>query len=332
MHGTSEKEFLELPYEIRTIIYKKLHLKDIEALALTNKDMLTTYINMDKHIGDKISFDSARDRFKQCHHLTCLKKINLDFFSSNISFNECIEFCLKQRQIEKIKIHDMVYDGLTSLIVLHQPINLEHLTVLEIDFMIEPRDDVDYLLPFVQNTTALKKLIYKNGILSKASMEQISKSKNMECMKLQNVFTFNLLSFKSMITSIKKLKTFHYFYFHFTRLMSMVRALETILDMTPYMPKLTNFKISVWQELNLPYLNQTIMFTRNYQTFKLVRGNAASFFRAIVPLINTFRLSDFELIYINESFPLNQHEKATIKYMITDIEFRTVKHYNYITE
>lgn len=334
MNETTEKQskLLGLPYEIRTMIFKRLLLRDVKSLALTNESMLDTYVNMNQHMSDKISFKSSTDRFKQCFHLKNFKEITLDFFATNITYDDCISFCMKQRQIEKIKIHDITYDGISASVALHKSINLKNLTVLEIDFLIEPRDDADYLLPFVQSTTALRKLTYKNGILNKESMKQISRNVELKSIRLQNVFIFNVLSLKEMLCYMRNLRTFHYFYFHFTRLMTMVRTLEALFDMTSHMPCLTDFKISVWQELNLPFLNQTNLFTRQYQAFKLVQGNASPFFRAIIPLVNSFRLSDFELLYLNESFPSTEREKATIKYTITDNESRTLKFYNYTTE
>lgn len=334
MNESSEKEskLLDLPYEIRTAIYKKLLLRDVRSLALTNKRMLATYVDMNRHISDKISFNSATDHFKQCSHIRCLKEITLDFFATNISYEDCINFCMKQKQIEKIKIYDITYEGIKTSVAIHRHINLKNLTVLEIDFLIEPRDDTDYLLPFIQCTTALRKLIYKNGVLNKESMKQLSKNVDLKYIKLQNVFIFNVLSFKEMLCYMRNLHTFHYFYFHFTRLMTMVRTLESLFDMTSHMPCLTDFKISVWQELNLPFLNQTNLFTRQYQAFKLAQGNASPFFRAIIPLINSFRLGEFELLYFNEAFPSNKLERATIKYTITDNESRTLKFYNYTTE
>lgn len=316
---------------MHALIFKYTFLNDAKALACTCQKMSSTYREVNKHLTDKISFNSKRDDFKKCSHLTNLKEFILDYFPSDTTYNECIEFCLRQKRIEKIKIYGLVHDGPSPCKSFNYPA-LEYLSELDVEFLTAPSDTEDYLLPFIQHTTTLRKLTLQNSVLQKETMEQLSRNENLGIVKLQNVFIFDIIHFRLMLSNLKQMRKFLYFYFQFTRLMNMVRTVEAIFDIFPSLPLLRDLKITVWQELNLPNLNSTISHTRQYHTFILTRGNAASFFRAIIPLVNSFRLYDFELFYFNKHLTVSNLENASIKYNITDDETQIVKYYNYTTE
>lgn len=323
--------FLDLPYEMHALIFKCTFLSDAKALACTCQKMSSTYREMNNHLTDKISFNSERDDFKKCSHITNLKEFILDYFPSDTTYNECIEFCLRQKRIEKIKLYGLIYDGPSPCKIFNYPA-LKHLKELELEFITAPSETEDYLLPFIQNTTTLRKLSLRNSILQKETMEQISRNENLGIVKFQNVFIFNIIHFRIMLSNLRRIRKFTYFYFRFTRLMNMVRTVEAIFDIFPSLPLLQDLKITVWQELNLPNLHATVTHKRQYHTFVLTKGNAASFFRAIIPLVNSFRLHDFELFYFNKFPTLTELENATIKYNITDDETQIVKFYDYTTE
>lgn len=72
-----------LPYEMHALIYKHASLYDAKALACTCQKMSAAYKETNQRLADKISFNSERDKFEKCAHLTDLKEIILDFFPLN---------------------------------------------------------------------------------------------------------------------------------------------------------------------------------------------------------------------------------------------------------
>lgn len=324
-------KFLDLPYEIHALIFRHTLLQDAKALARTCPKMYTTYNAINTCLADKISFNSKRDSLKKVAHLTSLKEIILDYFPSDANYDECIELCLRQQSIERIILYGLIYDGITTNRIFKYPV-MEHLTELEIKFLTVPYTGEDYLLPFVQNTTTLHKIKLENIILNAETMDYLAKNENMKSFKLQNVFIFNMVHFRLMLSKMKKLKTFFFFFFQFTQLMNMVKTIEAIFEYIPQMPILRDLKITLWQDLNIAHINETVSYRRQYHTFKMTRGNAASLFRAIIPLINSFRLTDFEIFYFNKYIGVNEFERASMKYNISDEETQTIKLYEYTTE
>lgn len=324
-------KFLDLPYEIHALIFKYTLLNDAKALALTCRKMYTAYNEIDKCLADKIIFNSKRDNFKTCTHLTSFKEIILDYFISDASYDECIELCLRQKRIEKIKLYGLIYDGVSPTKIFVYPA-MEYLTELELKFVNTPYANEDYLLPFIQNTTTLRSLKLENIILSTETMDRLSKNENLNFIKLENVFIFDMIHFRLMLTKMKQIQTFLFFYFRFTQLMNMVHTIEAIFECLPHMKKLQEIKITVWQELNITNLHDTVTYIRQFHTFRITKGNAASFIRAVIPLINSFRLTEFELLYFNRYPYPNTFEKTSIRYNISDQETRVVKLYNFTTE
>lgn len=324
-------KFLDLPYELHALIFKHTLLNDAKALALTCRKMYTTYNEIDKCLADKIIFNSKRDNFRTCTHLTSFKKITLDYFISDASYDECIELCLRQKRIEKIKIYGLIYDNITPSKIFVYPA-MEYLTELELKFVNIPYANEDYLLPFIQNTTTLRSLKLENIILNTETMDHLSKNENLNYIKLENVFIFDMIHFRLMLSKMKQMQTFLFFYFRFTQLMNMVHTIEAIFECLHNMTKLKELKITVWQELNIANLHTTVTYARQYHTFRIKKGNASSFIRAIVPLINSFRLTEFELLYFNRYPQSRVFEKTSMRYNISDQETQVVKLYNFTTE
>lgn len=322
--------FLELPYEIHALIFKHTLLQDAKALARTCQKMYTTYNEINKCLADKISFNSKYDDFKKVTHLTCLKEIILDYFPSDASYDECIELCLRQKSIERIILFGLIYDGITTTRIFKYPV-MKYLTELELKFLTAPYAGDDYLLPFVQNTTTLQKIKLENIILNAETMDYLAKNENMKCIKFQNVFIYDIVHFRLMLSKLKRMKTFFYFFFQFTHLTNMVKTIEAIFEYYPQMPMLRDLKISIWQDMNIRQIQETITYKRQYHTFK-VRGNAAPLFRAIIPLVNPFILTEFELFYFNKYFGLDEFKRASMKYNITDEETQIIKLHEYTTE
>lgn len=104
-----KKGILDLPYEIYSHIYKKLPLKSIQALSISQKHLYHTYENLNTRITDKIQFHSKFDPFNDEHErLTTLKEIIIDLIDLNADYERCLKFCLKQKQIERIKIKGII--------------------------------------------------------------------------------------------------------------------------------------------------------------------------------------------------------------------------------
>lgn len=112
----------------------------------------------------------------------------------------------------------------------------------------------------------------------------------------------------------------------------MVKTIEAIFEYYPQMPMLRDLKISIWQDMNIRRIQETITYKRQYHTFKVTRGNAAPLFRAIIPLVNPFILTEFELFYFNKYFGLDEFERASMKYNITDGDTQIIKLHEYTTE
>lgn len=235
--------------------------------------------------------------------------------------------------MERIKIYGLVHVKTMQKEIYDYP-TMEHLTSLTLEFLTPPHEEEDYVLPFVQKTTSLRKLCLKNSVITGDAIEYLAKNEHLKYMKLHNVLVFNIIYFRAMLRKLKKIQAIQYFYNQFTRLMLMIATLESIFEAMPEMPLLRDLKISVWQDLRLDYsyLNDSILYDQEYRSFKLARGNTMSFFKAMIPLVNSFRLEDFELTYFNENLLEPTIERASMKYNIRDDTMQIKKRYSYTTE
>lgn len=331
MNQSKATHFLDFPYEIYASIFKYAFLDDARALACTCKQMNFMYRELNTHMSDKIIFNSKRDNFEKYMHVTNLKEIIMHYSPGKVNYAQCIKFCLRQKHIEKIVIIGIIYDGTSPVYECRYP-TLERLTDLTLDFLTASREDGNYLLPFVKNIVTLSRLTVRNSMLNQETMVALSNNEHMSYMSLENVAVFHKLYLRNMLKKMRNIRTLSFVHLQFTRLMHVMRTVEELFDATVYMPKLKDLKVSVWQEFGSTYHRATTGYERINNTFKLSRGNSISFFRAMVPLINTFRLSEFELIYINNYMPETDFEQTLMKYKIADDETCCAKYYTYITE
>lgn len=330
MASNNEIGIMDLPYAIHAHIYKKLPLKAIRSMALTNKHMLHTYENINTRKMDKIAFNSKYDRFENYEMHKELKEIILDLFDTDSTYEQSIKFCLNQDLIETIKLRSIIHDNYKYANVPYA--HLEHLSHVEISLLTQNDIHTDYLQPIIECTNALKFIKYENGTLTRDSMMQITRNEKLKVLKLQNVTIHNILAFRTLLTKIKNIEVFHYGNFHFEQLMIVIKTLESIFDLAMKLPKLQDIKISAWQELNIDTIRETRLYELTFDNFHLEKGDSASFFAAILPLLNQYGVNSFEIFYVNHNYPDALQEKANIHYKLIDACLFTVKAYKYGTD
>lgn len=324
-----DKGILDLPYEIYSHIYKKLPLRGIQALSISHKRLYHTYENINISIADKIAFNSKFDFFKDHKHLTTLKEVIIDLYDLEIDFENCLKFCFNQTKIERIKIIGILND---NFVYANVPFtDLTNLKDIQISIIAQNKPNIDYLLPLVECSKILEKITFENGTLTRNTMMEISKSKNIKFMKLHNVTIYDIRAFRTLLTLLPNLEEFHYYNFSFIRMLAVVRTLEAIFNIVFSLPKIRNVKISAWQELNADTLRETCMYKTEHNNFNLLKGNAVSFFSAILPLMQHNHANSFEIFYSNPNYTQTENEKASIRYKLTDCCTSTLKTYQYST-
>lgn len=319
---------LDLPYEIYSQIYKKLPLKSIKTLSISQKHLYHTYENLNIRIADKIQFHSKFDVFEDHESLTTLKEVIIDLFDLNINYEKCIKFCLKQTQIERIKIIGIVNDKHFFQENIPHTI-LKHLKDIHISMITQSDENMDYLLPLVACSHVLEKITFEHGTLTREAMIEMSRSKTLRFLKLHNVIIYNLRAFRTLSTLLPNLEEFHYYNFCFIRIMAVIRTLEAIFGIIFAAPNLTKVKISTWQELNIDTLRETRLFKTEQNDFKLLKGNIVSFFSAVLPLMQHRDANTFELYYSNTNYPQIENEKASIRYKLRDNITNTIRIFEY---
>lgn len=323
--------FLDLPYEIYATIYKYAFLDDAKALACTCQKMNSVYGELNTHISDKILFNSERDNFNKCRRAINLKEIIIYYAPWKASYTQCIDFCLRQKHVEKIVIFGIIYSGSVSTNGNKYP-PMKRLSELRLDFLTAARRDGNYILPFVKDIMTISKFTVKNSTLNQETMVALSNNVNMSYICFENVNVRQRLDFRIMLTKLRNIKTLTFLHLQFTRLLDVAATVEALVDVIPCMPNLNDLKISVWQELGVTHLINTEHYERTSNIFRLSRGNSIPFFRSMIPLVSSFRINDFELFYINENMPEANSERTLLKYKITDNETYNVKHYTYTTD
>lgn len=325
----TDKGILDLPYEIYSQIYKKLPLRGIQALSISHKRLYHTYENLNISIADKIAFNSKFDFFEDHKHLTTLKEILVDLYDLEIDFEQCLKFCFNQKEIEKIKIIGILND---NFVYANIPFtDLTRLKEIQISIIAQNKPNIDYLLPIVECTKILEKITFENGTLSRNTMMEISKNRNIKFMKLHNVTIYDIRSFRTLLTLLPDLEEFHYYNFSFIRMLAVTRTLEAIFNIVFASPKLQHVKISAWQELNADTLRETCTYKTEHYSFNLLKGNAVSFFSAILPLMQHNHANTFEIFYSNPDYTKTEDEKASIRYKLADCCASTLKSYKYST-
>lgn len=324
------KKLTDLPFEIHSKICTNLPLGDIQSLSLTNKHMLQKYKDMNEQKMDKITYNSLNDDFKRYKDHKKLKEIIFNLLYSNTTFEESAKFCLRNSNVETIKIRNIAAD---SAYFIPLPFTLlDNLTHLEITTMTQQEDSYDYLLPILDCTTKLHKLIYENGIFTRAAMLQLSQNENLKTLHLRNVYINNMQSLRELFEKLSVLEEFQYLNFHFVRLLIQVKIFDAIFDTIIESPNLRRIHVSAWQAMDMSQINQMRFYKPMWYGCVLRKGMATSFFLTLLPLMNHYNLANFEIFYSNSEHPNPRTETATLRYKLIDSRDRIIKNYKFQSE
>lgn len=173
-------------------------MRGIQALSISHKRLYHTYENLNIRSADKITFNSKFDLFEINKDMTTLKEVIIDIFDLNMDYEQWLKFCFKQPTIEKIKITGIIND---DFIYANVPFaTLNKLKEVHIALIVQNKYNIDFLLPIVECSNMLEKITFENGILTRETIMEISKSKNLKSLELNNVSILNIPAFRILLT------------------------------------------------------------------------------------------------------------------------------------
>lgn len=321
------RSLMDLPYEVYAKIHEYLQLQDIRALSRANKHMFTTYKNINATYTDKISYHSTHDSFEAYERHEKLKQITADLLDINATFEQCVKFCLRNDEVERIEIKCIANETYNPGAIPYA--YLTKLTHLNISAIVQSNYSYDYILPILDCTNTLQSLIYENGTLSNESMNQLRRNENLKNIKLQNVNINNIHAFHKLLSHMKNIEKLEYYNFSFSRLLPETQILNAIFDNVDNLSKLKHVKITAWQKHDHETTWETREYNPSVYNFKLRPKNAASFFSALLPLLTVQTLARFELYYDDRTNPNSAKGLAVLRYTLVDTNAETLKTFVY---
>lgn len=115
------------------------------------------------------NYDSTEGNvsFEYFNENPILKTVAIDTTVITKSMQQCIEFCLKQTQLENLIIYTENTEKFCYIDIQSEPLmNLKFLCVAS---KFDVNSTQDYILPFIKNAPNLERIFYTNGSLSKES-------------------------------------------------------------------------------------------------------------------------------------------------------------------
>lgn len=142
-----------------------------------------------QRLKNKSSYDSAEGNmlFDYFNENPVLKKLIFNTTFMTNSVNECIQFCLKQSQLESLIFYTDELDVFSYTDECKPPLlKLKFLCVTSKFYV----DNIqDYIFPFLKNAPNLEHIFYANGSLSNESIQILCKmpAKNLHFIQLDTV-------------------------------------------------------------------------------------------------------------------------------------------------
>lgn len=307
-----------------------LSIRDIQKYVQANKYLYNVWRIMNKTISDKIVFDSKysdETYFTSCKNLKQIKINNFDL-EKNYRYNEFIECCAKQKNLEKIEMLNLFNIYSSPLKDLKNNI-FQNLTDINLSLILSTKEK-DYIAPLLNNATKLEKLRYENGHLSENSMVLLAHKIQLKSLTLINVEIKDEVAFNIFFRKATKLETLEIHYTNFNNLVNKIRIIETIFS---FLEDLTLKKIKLFAKEIIYIRNRykRILYREELTTFKIPKGHFKSFLCALLPLIQADIIYNFEINYSNLHFPNEEHENGLMKYEMDRIAYRQMHVYTYHT-
>lgn len=122
---------------------------------------------------DKSSYDSTEGNilFDHFNEEPFLKSILFDTTLMANTIDECIQFCLKQTQLESLIFYTEESSNFHYTDTNTPP--LIHLKFLCVASKFDVKNTQDYILPFLNSAPNLERIFYANGSLSKRSIQKL---------------------------------------------------------------------------------------------------------------------------------------------------------------
>lgn len=245
-----------------------------------------------------------------------IREININSFTSDIRFEECVKYTQKQKQIEKIIIADIIKEIIYEFF---PTTSYTYLTHLEITLFCYDNTPQDYIFPFLRNTSNLQTLIYSNAVLTRSSIYFLLRNENLKNISLKNVDIFDHIKIKNLLFSLKQLEKLEITYNNFKYITNKIRIIQIAFETSKKENKLKHLKIIARQEMFFRNFNDYFDYHWVTKQFKLYDGTIIAFFLLILPLIMLHNTLEIDIRYENINLPNTESEKSYIKFSIADI-------------